>query len=166
MNLGKANDNREIRTEYLKIHGNCMEFKDIIIQLSNVSLVSINEIAPAKYPQWAFVSIVIGILLLCLQISAFVLIGTCGILLGGIVIFIRYNENEQAKQKSKLVIMTNSGISFSIIFNQQEFLKKVVGVLNEIISNPGHLADVTINIQDNTFTGDASIIRDYEEINY
>lgn len=59
-----ASNNREIDTDSLKIYGNCLEFKDTVIQLSNVSLVANNPIAPPQFPIWAAVAFIVGLLFL------------------------------------------------------------------------------------------------------
>ena len=44
--------NREIHVGALKIHGNSIEFGDTVVQLSNVSLVSTEDVEHSAFPIW------------------------------------------------------------------------------------------------------------------
>lgn len=70
-----AASNREINTDSLKIYGNCLEFKDTVIQLSNVSLVANNPLTLPKFPLWTFVALILG--LMCLNIKDGAVIVQC-----------------------------------------------------------------------------------------
>lgn len=164
MKLNTGSNNREIATEYLKIHGNCMEFKDTILQLSNISLISTTNIDPEKFPLWSLALVFFGLLMILFTQGGLVLLGLFLACCGGAVIYFWYTQTQKTKMLKRLTIVTNSGNFFSIVFNNQAFLDKVVHVLNEIISNPGHLSDVSISIKDNTFTGGSSAIHDYTEL--
>lgn len=164
MQLNNTKESREIKTEYLKIHGNCMEFKDTIIQLSSVSLVSTEKLALTPLPIWTVVLILIGLSVLFTKISNLTFVGIILIICGAVGVFLWYRQNEKTKQLERLLITTNSGHTYTITFSDAKFLSKVLRTLKEIISNPGHLSDVTISIKDNTFRGGSSIIRDYREV--
>lgn len=156
---------REINTDSLKIHGNCMEFLDTVIQLSNISLISTNSIIPTKFPVWSIAAIIIGIFLLTLKAVPVILLGLVAAAVGVFAIYSWYQQMEREKSIKKLVIATNSGQTFSILFEKGEFLETVIQVLKEIIANPGHLSDVNFNIKGNTFTQSAAIFREYTEVN-
>ncbi len=160
-----SSGNREINTDSLKIHGNCMEFENTIIQLSNISLISNNSINLTKFPTWSIVAIIVGLLFLTLKSKPMILLGLVAIALGAFAIYLWYQQVEREKRIKKLVIATNSGQTFSIIFDNSEFLETVIRVLKEIIANPGHLSDVNFNIKGNTFTHSAAIFREYNEVN-
>lgn len=161
-NLSKS---REINTDTLKIHGNCMEFLDTIIQLSNISLISTNSIIPTKFPTWCIGAIAVGLICLFLKITLISVIGLGLLALGAWTIYLWYQRVQQEKEIKKLVIATNSGQTFSILFYNGNFLERVIDVLKEIIANPGHLSDVNFNIKDNTFTQGAAIFHEYNEVN-
>lgn len=55
-----ASNNREIDTDSLKIYGNCLEFKDTVIQLSNVSLVANSLPTVPKFPLWSIAALLLG----------------------------------------------------------------------------------------------------------
>ena len=166
MKLDLTSNNREIKTEILKIHGNCMEFNDIVIQLSNISLISTEDIAPAKFPMGALGLVFLGLVMLFLKLTPIILLGLAFSAVGGFLIYKWYSESEKTKELKKLLLATNSGNVFTIVFEDQPFLEKVLQVLKEIISNPGHMSDITINVKENTFTGDASVVHDFQEVHF
>lgn len=127
-----------------------MEFKNTIIQLSNVSLISSENLSLALFPIWAVVLIVLGLSTLFTRISGLILFGIILIVCGGAAIYSWYKQNERTKQLERLLITTNSGHTFTITFNDRPFLSRVVETLREIVANPEHLSDVTINVKDNT----------------
>lgn len=160
-----ASNNREIDTDSLKIYGNCLEFKNIVIQLSNVSLVSNNSLITTKFPLWSIGAVLLGLVCLFMNAAAikvFGLILLCG---GGFTIYKWYQQVEREKQLKKLVIATNSGQTFSILFERGEFLDKVISALKEIIAHPGHHSDVIINIKDNTIASGGKLIESVNEFN-
>lgn len=156
---------REIDTESLKIHGNCMEFENTIIQLSSISLISNNSIVPTKFPTWSIAAVIFGLLLLTLKSGPMILLGLVVVAVGAFAIYSWYQQVEREKRIKKLVISTNSGQTFSILFYNGEFLETVIRVLKEIIANPGHLSDVNFNIKGNTFTQGAAVFHEYTEVN-
>lgn len=143
-----------IETPFLRIQGNCLEFKNTSIQLSNISLFSTTDITPARFPVFSVVLILAG--LACLR--ALPVPALLAVLAGGVWIYLWYQAVKQAKQSKRLTIVTNSGNAFPIVFNNQEFLTRVVNVLTDIIRNPSNARDVIINIKDCTFMDDASAI--------
>ena len=142
-----------------------MEFEDTIIQLSSISLVSTHSITLTKFPTWSIAAIIVGVLLLTLQSVPMVLLGLVVAAAGAFAIYTWYQQVEREKTIKKLVISTNSGQTFSILFYNGEFLETVIRVLKEIIANPGHLSDVNFNIKGNTFTQGAAVFREYTEVN-
>lgn len=160
-----AASNREINTDSLKIYGNCMEFKDTVIQLSNVSLVANNPLAIPKFPLWTIAALVLGVICLFMEAGAIKVFGLFLLCGGGLAIYVWYKQAEQEKQRKKLVIATNSGQTFSILFEKGEFLDKVINTLKEIIAHPGHHSDVIINIKDNTIAPGGRVIDSVNEIN-
>lgn len=160
-----SSKSREINTDSLRIHGNCMEFENTIIQLSSISLISSNSIVPTKFPTWSIAAIIIGLFLLSTEFVPMILLGLIVVAVGIFVIYSWYQQVEREKRIKKLVIITNSGQIFSILFLNGEFLDTVIRVLKEIIANPGHLCDVNFNIKGNTFTRGATVFNEYTEVN-
>ena len=158
-------NNREINTDSLKIYGNCLEFKDTVIQLSNVSLVANNPLTLPKFPLWTFVALILGLMCLNIKDGAVIVLGYALCFTGGAVICVWFYRREQEKQLKKLLIATNSGQTFSILFEKGEFLATVIDTLKETIAHPGHHSDVIINIKDNIIGPGGSAIDTVNEIN-
>ena len=160
-----AASNREINTDSLKIYGNCMEFKDTVIQLSNVSLVANNPLAIPKFPLWTIAALLLGFACLFVDAGAVKFLGVALLCVGGFFIYTWDQQVEREKQLKKLVIATNSGQTFSILFERGEFLDAVIDTLKEIVAHPGHHSDIIINIKDNTIAPGGSVIDSVNEIN-
>ena len=160
-----TSNNREIDTDSLKIYGNCLEFKDTVIQLSNVSLVANNPLTTPKFPMWSIAAVVLGFACLFLKNAAIIVFGLLLLCGGGYAIYVWNRQVEREKQLKKLVIATNSGQTFSILFEKGEFLDAVIDTLKEIIAHPGHHSDVIINIKDNTIGPGGTVIDTVNEIN-
>ena len=160
-----AASNREIKTHSLKNYGNCLEFKDNVIQLSNVSLVANNPLTLPKFPLWTIAALLLGFACLFVEEGAVKFFGVVLLCVGGFFIYTWNQQMEREKQLKKLVIATNSGRTFSILFEKGEFLATVIDTLKETIAHPGHHSDVIINIKDNIIGPGGSAIDTVNEIN-
>ena len=163
MIIDAMNTHREIETESLKIHGNCMEFNDTVIQLNNISLLSTQDVTPTKLPTWVLIVALAGLAVMLLRVSELLWLGLIMVLIAGVFLYLWYKEAQRLKELKRLVIITNSCNSFTIVFQDRPFLEKVIQVLKEVIAKPGHLSDVTINVKNNNFTGDSSVIPNFQE---
>ena len=92
-------------------------------------------------------------------------LGVALLCVGGFFIYTWDQQVEREKQLKKLVIATNSGQTFSILFERGEFLDAVIDTLKEIVAHPGHHSDIIINIKDNTIAPGGSVIDSVNEIN-
>lgn len=149
---------KNIETPFLKISGNCLEIQNTTIQLSNISLLSTADVTPAKFPVWSVALILIGIVLLEYFPVPAVLVTA----VGGIWIYVWYSSVQEAKQMKRLTIVTNSGNAFPIVFSDQEFLSDVVTVMTDIIRDPVHAKEITVNVKDCTFENSSVIDNLYE----
>lgn len=156
MNLGTP---KSIDTPFLRVSGNCLEIENTTIQLSNISLFSTADIDPAKFPVLSIFLILIGLLSLE-RLPLFTLIT---ITLGGLWIYHWYSSAEKTKQLKRLTIITNSGNMFPIVFDDKVFLTKVVRIMTDIIRDPVHTRDITINVKECTFSDEASVISDMHD---
>ena len=55
------NDKKNIETPVLRVNGNYLELPNIIIQLSNISVLSTTNITPEKFPIFSIFLIIIGL---------------------------------------------------------------------------------------------------------
>ena len=123
---------KNIETEYLKISGNCMEFKDTVIQLSNISLFSTTDISAAPFPALSIVVILIGLALFNVSVIAALLVLAAGV----VWIYLWYSSLQKARELKRLTIVTNSGNTFPIVFIGKTFLSQVINLLTDIVRNP------------------------------
>lgn len=127
---------REINVGSVRVHGNCMEFGNTAVQLSNISSLSTSEVKTSLLG--GVIILLIGFALLFVHW----LLGGVFILAGVFVLFALLENNVEYI----LSISTNAGGSFSIVFESDYFLRKVYDVLTEIIANPERENDANINI--------------------
>lgn len=145
---------KSIETPFLRIRGNCLEIQSTTIQLSNISLFSTADIAPAKFPILSAVLALVGVAILKpLTIPALI-----AILIGAIWMLSWYTSVQETKALKRLSIITNSGNVFPIVFDDQNFMNKVVGIMTDIIRDPDHARNITINVKECTFSDEAAIV--------
>lgn len=145
---------REIKTDYLKVQGNCIEVHETCIQLSNVSLFSTSNL---KAPSLGF--IVLAVILIAFGASMInkdqVSVGMIAIALG-IVIGVYWLAGWKKANSSKyLSILTNSGVSYVIAFEDLEFLSKVESAIKEIIRCPDSECNVLFDLKNSVLIGSA-----------
>ena len=127
---------REINVGSVRVHGNCMEFGNTAVQLSNISSLSTSEL------KTSLLGVVIILLIGFALLFVHWLLGGVFILAGVFVLFALLENNVEYI----LSISTNAGGNFSIVFESDYFLRKVYDVLIEIIANPEKENDANINI--------------------
>ena len=145
---------KSIDTPFLRIRENCLELQNTTIQLSNISLFSTADITPEKFPMLSAALILVGIILL----KPLVVPALIAIIVGGVWIYYWYSSVQKAKEMKRLTIITNSGNVFPILFEDQAFLTKVVTIMTDIIRDPAHARNITINVKECTFSNDASVV--------
>lgn len=144
---------KEIKTEYLTIQGNCLEMPGICVQLSNISLFTtspVESVGP-RVLLTAIVLVVVGMLIIGINFLIGLAVLGVGILLG----YFWYMDRQKARNSERLTIVTNSGITYSVVFEDKEFLKKVVAAITEIVREPQHKGKTIFNIKDNIIYGSA-----------
>lgn len=148
---------KSIETKQLMIKGNIMSWEEMMIQLSNVSCVSVSELNTIQFPLLALVFVIVGIALI--QAEPTLGIAGLGVGLGWIVWWA--NANEKRKSSKKLNILVNSGHTFQIVFSDRNFLKKILEIL-EVIIREGGIGNnsISINVKDCKIDGDARILND------
>lgn len=153
--------NREIHVGALKIHGNSIEFGDTVVQLSNVSLVSTEDVEHSAFPIWGLLGVLAGIVLLSVNFW----IGILCVLVCGIILYGWYREVQQAKASKRLVIVTNAGKRFPIVFQDEGFLKNVLETIKELIANPEEASDVVFNISTSKMEIKKAVFKDHAALN-
>ena len=150
---------KNVESSFLKIHDNCLEIENTMIQLSNISLISSADVTPEKFLIYSIALISLGSFLS----EHFTFPALIAIVLGGIWIYFWYTSVQEVKEMKRLTIITNSGHAFPIIFENQAFLDKVLDIMKDNIRDPAHVRNMTINIKECTFSDDASVIENMHE---
>lgn len=148
---------KSIDTPMLFIKNNIMTWDYTVVQLSNVSYISTSQIEPVKFPTWTLVGLIMGMATFSINF----ILSICILAISGIFIYKWYMNNEERKKEKCLNIGMNSGKTFYILFKEEEFLRKVVAVLQEIFREGGVGKEiVSINIRDCKFGGHAKVLTD------
>ncbi|MEN6419022.1 MAG: hypothetical protein ABFC73_08900 [Clostridiaceae bacterium] len=155
--MAVKNASSTINTDYMTIEGNMIKWSDTIIQISNISIISTANVASRPFP---FLSALLGICGLIMIIISqnsygflddFSGLGIFMILAMGVWIFAWYVNKKNREGLQKLNILTNAGLTYTIIFNDKKFLTQVMKRFAEILSVPNNKESFTINIKDNVF---------------
>lgn len=166
---------KQVNTPSFSIVGHLLRWEDTIIQIDNISMISIASFQQAPFPRWSIVLILVGLLLI--RYSIFVaLLCLAG---GGLLIWF-WNIDVQKTQNYKyLNIQLNSGRVFSLLFESDMFLKQVLDVFANIFEDDNLAgkniyidikncriddhSNVNIDASHNTLTSDSRII---DQINF
>ncbi len=144
--LGGNNKEKQVKTQRLSIVGHLLRWDDVVIQISNISLISTSNLQQTPMPFWAIILIVFGVVLLPIIWWASLLCLALGIL----VIWAWYKETKKTEKYKYLNIQLNSGRMFSLLFENQEFLNQVLDVFANIFEDDNDQAqnrDIRIDIQ-------------------
>lgn len=131
-----------IDTPILSVKDNLFTWKDTVVQIPNISLISASQIEKAPLPIWTIIVIAIGIFLF--QNSAIASI--CLIAAGIVGLYLWYAENNKRTQGAIMTVQLNSGSSLYIQFKDKEFLGRVIVALRGAIAD-GRSAQLYINVQ-------------------
>lgn len=144
--LGGNNKEKQVKTQRLSIVGHLLRWDDVVIQISNISLISTSNLQQTPMPFWAIILIIFGVVLLPIIWWASLLCLALGIL----VIWAWYKETKKTEKYKYLNIQLNSGRMFSLLFENQEFLNQVLDVFANIFEDDNSQAqnrDIRIDIQ-------------------
>lgn len=144
----KTKNSNAIETDFLKVRGNLIIWENTMIQVSNISMISTDNILGEPLPLWAAVVAVLGVL--CFMVNPIIAVGM--IVIGGAVVFSWSKKEQERKQSKMLTFMLNSGNRFSLVFRNQEFLQKVSSVLTELLAEKATNKVITFNIKAGTMT--------------
>ena len=151
-----------IETDFLTIKGNMMKWSDTIIQISNISIISTVNVAAKRFPFLSLLILSGGIVLMKFE-EVGAAFGALLILAAAMWILVWYIEKKEKDDMQQLSILMNSGTVYSIVFHNKKFLAEVMKCFSEILSTPAHTGDLTINIKNNTFSGQAKAIGSVKE---
>lgn len=155
-NLFGSKKETVIETDELQIRGHLLRWKDVVIQISNISMISVGNYPRPQFPLWTIAAILIGMLFCPYN----VFIGGIGLLLGISVIAVWYESWWPKKDYKFLHLYLNSGKSFSFMFLEESFLRKVLDVFANIFEDveKNTSNSLTIDIENCTITGNGKVI--------
>lgn len=130
-NLFGSKKEKIIETNELQIRGHLLRWKDVVIQISNISLISVGNYPRPPFPMWTIAVILIGIIAWPLSI----LIGAIVLAVGIAGMSIWYESWWPKKDYKFLHLYLNSGQSFSFMFEEESFLRKVLDVFANIFED-------------------------------
>lgn len=145
-----------IETDELQVRGHLLRWKDVVIQISNISQISVGNYPRPPFPLWTIAAILIG--LFVLPYNKF--IGVIGLLVGIVVIAMWYESWWDKKDYKFLRLYLNSGTSFFFTFKEESFLRKVLDVFANIFEDVEKNVNnsVTIDIKNCTVTDNGKVI--------
>lgn len=143
-----------VQTDRLQILGHLLRWDDVVIQISNISMISTGSYQSQSFPLWAAIVVIVG--LITFWISW--LIGLLLTVFGAAVIYLWYAEYQKTKNFKYLHILLNSGKSFSLLFQKENFLRKVLDVFANIFEDENSNAMYNIDIQNCTIDNHSALI--------
>ncbi len=146
-----------IETNELQIRGHLLRWKDVVIQISNISQIAIGNYPAKPFPLWSIAVILVGILILRVNL----LIGLLTAFFGSIFIMEWVTQRQATKDCKYLHLYLNSGTCFSFLFQNESFLRKVLEVFANIFEDgeKASNSNVTIDIKNCTVNDNASFVQ-------
>lgn len=129
--LSGSQKGKTIETDGFTIQGHLLRWEDVVIQISNISLVSSRNVPTPKFPIWAAIVALLGLWLFTKNtLLALIVLGVGG---GAIVLW--YMQYNRLKDEKCLHILLNSGDTFSLIARDVHFVEQVLGVFSKIFKD-------------------------------
>lgn len=122
---------RTVQTKNLLVRGNLLYWEGVIIQISNISLLTTTNFNTPRFPSWTILLILVGTTVF--SVPGTIIAGLLLLLVAVLAIYSWYKKVQDAKGKKYLTILLNSGYTYSILFNDHSFLSKVFHVFANIL---------------------------------
>lgn len=162
-----SSNKKKVGEPQLIINNNVIKWDDSMIQMKNISTISIARVNQSLFRAFIFLILLLG--------TVYVLIGKIkeptrtsdvikllilmGIAVGFFVLScLCLNNYLKCRSYRYLCIEMNSGNTILFLFKSLDFLKKVLLVLNDLIENPSASKNIQINIKDNLIKNNALIL--------
>ena len=167
------NSIKKIETDKLIIEGHLLKWDNVTIQISNISSVTAWEIK-SRFPMIVIILAIIGAVFLYTGSSQYgyryspdsgimILSGIGGVLViaAAVCLFVWWMDGP----KKYLNICMNSGITYSILFQDKYFMEKVLQVFAAIFKSGKSVeTNISVNISDSKFSGGSSVIKEINEL--
>lgn len=127
---------QEIDTPIIKVKNNVIEFKDYIIQISNIADAEIAPVPKQVYPTWTIIVAILGIIAFVEGIVDFgFTMAIFGLIATVLCIFVLYNVYKKNQVRGEVLILTlNSGKAFYFKCRDHEFLRRVLNAIKVCIN--------------------------------
>lgn len=149
---------KSIETEELLIKGNLLCWEDTMVQISNVSCITMTSLATPPFPVFILVLMLGGVALFFFK----PIWGIIAVVISIIWLMGWSSECNEISSKKRLNIILNSGNTLAFEIKDQQFLKKVIKILQPILikGNIGGDKKILINIKNSSITGNVRILND------
>ena len=130
---GRGQKEKTVEVPGFQVKGHLLQWENVAIQINNIALVTSSDVQPTQFPIWGLLIAVLGIALIPFMLPL-------GLVLYTYIYFtfyVWYRENEKKKQQKFLYIQLNSGKSFALLFQSQEFLNQVLQTFSNIFADGG-----------------------------
>ncbi len=127
-------EEKYIRTSKIKIEKNTIAFNQSLLQISNISHVSVEPVPKPKIHWWFIGICAMGFPLILLSEGVIRVVGVL-LLIAGILYLIRYLLENVGNEENYLYIHLNSGDVYYIYCEDKKFLKKVMKVIKFCFNN-------------------------------
>lgn len=162
MGSGLTGNQKEktVSTDGFQVKGHLLQWENVAIQISNISLVTSSDVQPMQFPIWGLLIVIAGIALIPFMLPLGILL----LVLGAFTFFVWYRENEKKKQHKFLYIQLNSGKSFAILFQSQEFLNQVLQTFANIFADGGKTGNnYYFDLKNSKIDRNSSVIRNLHQ---
>lgn len=125
---------KTVKTSNLTVQGHLLRWSDTVLQISNISLITFGNMETPAFPTIGVVLTLLGLLGMSMG-SAISLIGLVALCFGGFLFYRWYVAWQKSTQCKYLHILTNSGYTYSILFENEAFLRQVLEVFANIFKD-------------------------------
>lgn len=127
--LGNSKE-KTVITKQLEIQGQLLRWEGVIIQISNIALITTSNVSTPRFPLWTLLFALAGIVAIAEESW---LLGLILIAVMGFGVYSWIQDYQCAKTGKFLNLLLNSGDVYSIRFYDKNFLDKVLNVFSNIM---------------------------------
>ena len=162
--LGGNQQAKTVKTNSMTVEGHLLKWYNVTIQISNISAITAWEIQPGP-SLIAVLILMLGGALILAGILAMVMQEITGFwaIVAGVVLLYISMMIKKPKSKTALNIYLNSGNVYSILFDDDAFMRKVLNTFSEIFRDDAVSGTYTFNIKDCTIDHSKNV---NQNINY
>ena len=163
-NKFKSPKSRVIETENLLVRGHLLRWSDTVLQISNVSLVSTADLPFPRFPILSAVITIVGTVMGADEYSSWQGMGVL-LAMAGIAWMVWWGvQCHDIYGKKYLNISLNSGLTYSLYFANQDFMRQVLQLLANIIeTGTTPRTDFHISVKDCEIRDHGSLVQVRDE---